>query len=170
MLSVIIETANDEEGLARTLASLVPASVEGVVRKVIVRDRGSTDRTRDVADHAGCAFVAGGGIEAVLQGVGDEWVLLLEPGARLCEGWTESAAEHAARTRSAARFSRARGSRAPFLSRRFWRPTALAQGLLIVTRQAVVRSHNADSAEAVARGLAMRTLRGGIWPASPKPD
>ena len=44
MLSVLIETRNDEEGLARTLASLIAAAVEGVVREVIVCDLGSTDQ------------------------------------------------------------------------------------------------------------------------------
>lgn len=60
MLSVVIQTHNDEDSLARTLASLVSASVEGVVREVIVCDGGSTDRTHLVADHTGCQFIAGG--------------------------------------------------------------------------------------------------------------
>jgi glycosyltransferase involved in cell wall biosynthesis len=59
MLSVVIETNNDEDALARTLASLVSAAVEGVVREVIVCDRGSTDRTHLVAEHAGCPFSPG---------------------------------------------------------------------------------------------------------------
>ena len=56
MLTVLIETRNDEEGLARTLASLVGGAVEGVVRDVIVCDRGSTDQTHRVAEHAGCHY------------------------------------------------------------------------------------------------------------------
>ncbi|TIU37731.1 MAG: glycosyl transferase family 2, partial [Mesorhizobium sp.] len=60
MLSVLIETRNDEEGLARTLASLVGGAVEGVVRDVIVCDQGSTDQTHRVAEHAGCHYVSGG--------------------------------------------------------------------------------------------------------------
>ncbi|MDP3898731.1 MAG: glycosyltransferase, partial [Mesorhizobium sp.] len=52
MLTVVIETRNEEEALARTLASLVGGSVEGVVREVMVHDRGSTDHTVLVADHA----------------------------------------------------------------------------------------------------------------------
>lgn len=167
MLSVIIETENDEEGLARTLVSLVGGSVEGVVRKVIVCDKGSTDRTREIADQAGCVLVAGS-LSAGLETIGDEWVLLLEPGARLAGGWTESVVEHVARLKSSARFSRAKGSRAPFLSRRFWHPHALAQGLLILTRQAIVLSKRASTAEGVARGLAVRTLQAEIWPAVPK--
>lgn len=167
MLSVLIETHNDEEGLARTLGSLVSGSVEGVVRKVIVCDKGSTDRTREIADHAGCVVTAGG-LSAGLEAISDEWVLLMEPGARFAGGWTESVVEHMARLKSAARFSRMKASRAPFLSRRFWRPHALAQGLLILRRQAVVLAKRAPTAEAVARGLAVRTLRAEIWPAAPQ--
>ncbi len=70
MLTVLIETRNDEEGLARTLASLVGAAVEGVVRDVIVCDRGSTDQTHYVAEHAGCHYVASGGDLAVLRASG----------------------------------------------------------------------------------------------------
>src|SRR5690606_12568208 len=54
------------------------------------------------------------------------------------------------------------------LSRRFWRPHALAQGLLILRRQAVVLSKRASTAEVLARGLAVSTLRGEHWPATPK--
>ena len=53
MISVLIETRNDEAELAHTLASLVPGAVEGVVREVIVCDRGSTDGTASVAEQAG---------------------------------------------------------------------------------------------------------------------
>ena len=64
MLSVLIETRNDEEGLSRTLASLIGGAVEGIVREVIVCDAGSTDQTHRVADHAGCQYVAKGGVPA----------------------------------------------------------------------------------------------------------
>lgn len=45
MLSVVILTDNSEEGLARTLASLVSAAAEGVIREVAVVDDGSVDGT-----------------------------------------------------------------------------------------------------------------------------
>ena len=57
-LSVLIETKENEDGLARTLSSLVGGAVEGVVREVIVCDRGSTDQTYCVAEHAGCIYLA----------------------------------------------------------------------------------------------------------------
>lgn len=168
MLSVLIETQNDEEGLARTLGSLVSAAVEGVVREVIVCDLGSTDGTHRVADHAGCQFVASGGIAAGIRQAKGDWLLLLEPGARLVGGWTEDVVEHTARLAMAARFSRSRGSRLPFLSRIFSGNRALADGLVITKRQAAALSHSAHDAEAIARGLATKRLDGEILPAEPK--
>ena len=68
MLSVVIPTENSEEGLARTLASLVPAAAEGIVREVVVVDAGSTDGTRVVADAAGCSLAEGsGGYRAAVE-------------------------------------------------------------------------------------------------------
>lgn len=168
MLSVLIETRDDEERLARTLASLVGGAVEGAVRDVIVCDLGSTDQTRKMAEHAGCGVVADGGIAAGIRQARGDWLLLLEPGARLAEGWIGEVAAHTAKSAMAARFSRARGSHAPFLSRAFLRPGALARGLVITRRQASVLSRGADGAEAIARGLAVKTLHAEIWPAPPR--
>ncbi|RUU01054.1 glycosyltransferase, partial [Mesorhizobium sp. M7A.T.Ca.TU.009.02.1.1] len=103
MLSVLIETRNDEEGLARTLASLVGGAVEGVVREVIVCDTGSTDQTHRVAEHAGCQYVTDGVAAGIRQAKGD-WLLLVEPGARLMEGWIDEVVAHTARQTMAARF------------------------------------------------------------------
>ncbi len=164
MLTVVIETRNDEEGLARTLASLISAAVEGVVRDVIVCDAGSTDQTHCVAEHAGCNYIAEGGVAAALREAKGEWLLMLEPGARLAEGWTESVLAHIAKMTMPARFSRARASRAPFLARVFSRPTALAEGMVISKQRAAALAKSAKSAEAIARGLATRRLDGEIFP------
>lgn len=167
MLSVLIETLNDEEGLARTLASLIGGAVEGVVRDVIVCDTGSTDQTHRVADHAGCHYVTGGVAAGIRQAKGD-WLLMLEPGARLAEGWIDDVAAHTARQTMPARFSRARASRTPFLSRVFSGNRALAEGLVISKRQAAALSKNARGAEAIARGLATKRLHAEIWVAPAK--
>ncbi|WP_184872240.1 glycosyltransferase [Mesorhizobium sangaii] len=166
MLSVLIETRNDEEGLARTLASLIGGAVEGVVRDVIVCDTGSTDQTHRVAEHAGCHYVIGGIAVGIRQAKGD-WLLLLEPGARLVDGWIDAVVAHTSRQTMAARFSRARGSRTPFLARVF-SGRALAEGLLISKHQAAAASKRAGSAEAIARGLATKRLDAEIWVAPPK--
>ena len=68
----------------------------------------------------------------------------------------------------AARFSRARGSRTPFLARVFSGNRALADALVISKRQAASLSKSAGSAEALARGLATKKLEAEIWVAPPK--
>jgi hypothetical protein len=166
MLTVLIETRNHEEALARSLAALVPAAVEGFVREVIVCDRGSTDHTHYVAEHAGCHFLAQGGIAAGIRQAKAEWLLLLEPGARPADGWTNEVAVHAARQTTPARFSRARAGRAPFLARVFSGRRPLAEGLLITRRQALALSGKGKDAEAIARGLAAKRLPAEIFVAS----
>lgn len=93
MISVVIPTFNSEEGLARTLSSLVPAAAEGVVREVVVVDGGSRDGTTRVADAAGCVVVDGQGVwgERVAAGVSAmrraPWVLVLPPHIDLDATW-----------------------------------------------------------------------------------
>jgi glycosyltransferase involved in cell wall biosynthesis len=166
MLTVLIETRNHEEALARSLGALVPAAVEGFVREVIVCDRGSTDHTQYVAEHAGCHFLANGGIAAGIRQAKGEWLLLLEPGARLADGWTEEVAVHAAHQTSSARFSRVRSDRAPFLMRIFSARRPLAQGLLITKRQALALASAGRDAEGIARGLAAKRLPAEIFVAA----
>lgn len=170
MLSVLIETRNDEEALARTLASLIGGAVEGVVREVIVCDTGSTDQTHRVAEHAGCQYVASGGVVAGIRQAKGDWLLLLEPGARLVEGWIDEVVAHTARQTMPARFSRARGSRVPFLARVFSGNRALADGLVIGKQQAAAAAKSAGSAEAIARGRATKRLDAEIWVAPPKQE
>jgi hypothetical protein len=165
MLSVLIETRNDEEGLARTLASLIAAAVEGVVREVIVCDLGSTDQTRYVAEHAGCHFLADGGIAAGIIAAKGDWLLIIEPGARLVEGWTEPVVTHVNRSTMPARFSRPRDERPAFLARVFSANRALVEGLVITKRQAFGLAKSAGNAEALARGLAVKQLSAEISPA-----
>lgn len=168
MLSAVIDTENDEEGLACTLASLIGGAVEGVLRDVLVRDQGSTDQTHKVADHAGCVWLEGADLAAAIHRAKGEWLLFLQPGARLLDGWVDDAAAHMAKAAMSARFSRSRAERTPFLSRVFVRPDALAQGLLIPKARALTLAKSAADAEALARGLAMKTLQAEIVPASRK--
>jgi glycosyltransferase involved in cell wall biosynthesis len=165
MLSVLIETHDDEEGLARTLASLIGGAVEGMVRDVIVCDHGSTDQTHKVAEHAGCIWLVETDLAAAIHRAKGDWLLFIQPGARLLDGWIEDAAAHMAKATLPARFSPARASRAPFFSRVFTRPGALAQGLLIQKARALALSKSAADAEAIARGLAVTTLEAEIVPA-----
>ncbi|MFZ1773105.1 MAG: glycosyltransferase [Rhizobiaceae bacterium] len=163
MLSVIIETRDCEEALARTLASLVGAVVEGAVRDVIIVDLGSTDSTLKVAEHAGCALSAS--LSEALAQAKCDWLILIEPGARLSDGWTDSAIAHAARHAQPAHFTRTRASRPGLFSRVF--NTALASGFLMSKKQALTRLRQNSHAEDLARGLSSKTLDGEIA-AAPK--
>lgn len=77
-----------------TLAALVSGAAAGVVRDVVLADGGSTDETEAIADAAGCIFLKGqrdlgarlrAGAQAASRG---EWILFLDPGGMLEEGWT----------------------------------------------------------------------------------
>lgn len=109
MLSVVIPTQNSEEGLARTLASLVPAAAEGIVREVVVADAGSSDGTRIVADAAGCSLVDSGSgwLGRVTAGVHmarrAPWFLILAPNVHLESDWFREAATFVDRSERAGR-------------------------------------------------------------------
>ncbi|MCP1198262.1 glycosyltransferase [Notoacmeibacter sp. MSK16QG-6] len=165
MLTVILETHNDEEALARTLASLVSAAVDGTVREVIVCDTGSTDHTRKVAEMTGCIFLAGGDTLAAIRRAKAEWLLLLEPGSRPTGFWREGLGEHMAASTKAARFRLSKASRPPFL-RRLRRNGALYYGLLITKRQALALCKPHRSLESVGTGLATRPLDVELHPAT----
>jgi glycosyltransferase involved in cell wall biosynthesis len=166
MVSVIIETRNDEEALARTLAGLVSGAVEGLVRDVIILDHGSSDHTREIADAAGCVFLADRPFaDAVRQARGD-WLLLLEPGSRLLDGWPEAVRDHIELLPGPARFTRSAIHRPRFLTRVFGGNDPLSDGLLISKRQATALLNDGRSGVALPRGLATRKLKAEIVPAS----
>lgn len=93
MITAVIATLNDERRLGLTLAALVPAAVEGLVRELIVADGGSSDATLEIADDAGAAMVADGLAEACHRAK-EPWLLVLDPGARLTPGWEAVAHAH----------------------------------------------------------------------------
>lgn len=159
MLSVLIQTRSDEERLARTLACLVGAAVEGVVREVIVCDLGSSDQTRYVAEHAGCNLATD--LASAIRQARCEWLLLLAPGARLAEGWTEAVATHVSRSTAPARFSWSRAGFTGLLTGLFARRSALSTGLLI-TRQQAQGLASKGNAEAIARAVKATRLKAEI--------
>ncbi|MBO0345937.1 glycosyltransferase [Roseibium sp. CAU 1637] len=116
MISVIIPTLNCDADLAHTLAVLVPAAADGVVREVVVVDGGSTDHTGQVADAAGCVWVVSPGprssrIEAgVAASSRGEWLLFLSADTVLEPGWhheVQTFIERAERAGSAERIAAA---------------------------------------------------------------
>ncbi len=99
MISVVIATQNDAQTLGQTLASLVPAAVDGLVREVILADAGSTDDTLAIAEDAGARVTpCTGSLEArLLQGcmaARSDWLLILEASAPAQRGWQGAAGHH----------------------------------------------------------------------------
>jgi len=95
MISVVLATLNDQRRLGETLAVLVPAFVDGLIRQVIVADAGSTDATLEIADDAG-ATIVNGDLRAGMPAAKEPWLLLLDPGARLGAGWDDVLRAHIA--------------------------------------------------------------------------
>lgn len=99
MISVVIAASNEERALARSLAALVPAAVEGLVQEVIVVDLGSADGTATVADAAGCRLMtgdaerAGESLRRAAASAKGRWLLFLRPGTVLESAWTRQAGD-----------------------------------------------------------------------------
>jgi len=94
MLSVIIATEGVEQPTVATLAALVPGAAAGVVREVLLVDRGDNGVIERVADVAGCRFLRFEGTRAAALAAGAKqarapWLMFLRPGAVLDAGWIE---------------------------------------------------------------------------------
>jgi len=92
MLSAIVAAHDSERMLVRTLAALVPGATSGVLREVIVADDESSDATEEVADIAGCRFLASGEplgkrLKAAAATARSPWLLFLRAGAVPGENW-----------------------------------------------------------------------------------
>jgi len=99
MISVVIATHNDEPVIGQTLAALVHAAVDGLVREVILADAGSTDDTLDVADDAGCHVVQAQGlpeqrIAEACRTARAGWLLILEQPLPPPSAWQKAAMAH----------------------------------------------------------------------------
>jgi rSAM/selenodomain-associated transferase 2 len=97
MISVVIPTLNSEAGLAATMTALVPATVDGLVREVVIVDGGSTDRTLRIADEAGARVVRSNPGRGTQLRTGASqtrfgWLLFLHSDTVLQPGWEREAA------------------------------------------------------------------------------
>jgi rSAM/selenodomain-associated transferase 2 len=96
MISVVIPALNSQAGLPATLAALVSAAVDGLVREVIIVDGGSTDATAAIAESSGARFIVsarGRGCQLALgaQAARFPWLLFLHADTRLAAGWERDA-------------------------------------------------------------------------------
>jgi glycosyltransferase involved in cell wall biosynthesis len=95
MLSAIITTHESERTLVPTLAALVPGATSGLLGEVIVADAGSRDATAEVADIAGCRFMAsseplGARLKAAAISTRTPWLMFLRAGIVPEPGWVEA--------------------------------------------------------------------------------
>jgi rSAM/selenodomain-associated transferase 2 len=96
MISVVIPALNSEAGLPATLASLVSAAVDGLVREVIVVDGGSNDATAAIAEDSGARLILSAPGRGLQLAMGAKqarfpWLLFLHADTRLAEGWERDA-------------------------------------------------------------------------------
>ena len=165
MLTVIMECRDQESELAQTLSGLVSAAVEGLVSDVVVLDHGSRDGSSRVADAAGCRFHGHWDIKDIVRSARGEWLLLVEPGARLQAGWIEEVAEYVALNKKPARFSPARHYRRPFFRRIGRSLPPLEHGLLLAKGQAVALAKSGMDLPAFTKGQKPSRLASEMIPA-----
>jgi hypothetical protein len=98
MISVVIPTEGIEQPVVATLAALVPGAAAGIIQRVVLVDRASSDTIERVADIAGCDFLKFEGSRAAALAAGAKqsrspWLLFLLPGAVLDAGWIDETAQ-----------------------------------------------------------------------------
>lgn len=165
MITVLVEAdAASTERLARTLAALVPAVVEGVVLDAVILNVDGSDEVEEVAKAAGATCLEAGDIGAAIDEARGDWLMCLEPGARPEGEWFEAvSSDLSGRDHSSPMPARFRPSRADGLFGLFRRPRALRCGLVIHKRQAAAA--RAGTLEALANGRAARRLKARLVPA-----
>jgi hypothetical protein len=94
-----------------------------------------------------------------------EWLLLVEPGARLQQGWIDEVLEYIALNRRPARFSLARHYRRPLLRRIVTRTPPLEMGLLLTKREALEAVRSGSDLAMLVTGLKAVTLSSELIPA-----
>lgn len=97
MLSAVIAAQAEPSRLAGTLASIVPAIPQGVVRDGWIIDIAGNSEIGTIADMAGCEHRTGK-IDEVLPVVArncvSDWLLLIDSGVILEEGWWRETAKY----------------------------------------------------------------------------
>jgi glycosyltransferase involved in cell wall biosynthesis len=154
VFSIILATSDSERALLPTLAALVPGATAGIVREVIVADAGSRDGTREIADFAGCEFVATSGslgvrLSAAAQSARGDWLMFLQPGAVPGPTWIDETIAFAERTGRETRGAvfAAHGGVLARLRERLQLPRA-TQGLIIRrTAYHTLGGHRAEAAD-----------------------
>lgn len=146
------------DAVARTLGSLVPAAVEGVLRDVTIAALNGMDSLERIADHAGCGLIQAAQLETAiinaLRGARDSSVLLIRAGRAPETGFPEEIAEFLG---DGGKEALLRERPQTFLTRLF--PGLAPPAALIAPRDRLVEIAAADFARMAARLGRATTLR-----------
>ncbi|NJR13794.1 MAG: hypothetical protein HC779_05930 [Phyllobacteriaceae bacterium] len=106
MITAIIDAGTDEKALVRTLKGLIAATVEGLMREVVLLAHGDNAAALRMADQSGSACVPPEAFGGAVAAARCDWLLLLEAGVLFEPGWMEHVATHVQASRQPVRFSR----------------------------------------------------------------
>lgn len=98
-ISIVIPTLNAADVLPATLASLMPALLNGLVQELIITDGGSTDQTLEIAEEVGARVVSGpagrgGQLRRGVEEATAPWILVLHADTHLSGDWTRALSQH----------------------------------------------------------------------------
>jgi glycosyltransferase involved in cell wall biosynthesis len=166
MLSAIISTRESERSLVPTLNALFPGVMTGLLAEVIVADGGSRDATQEVADIAGCLFLAseaplGERLNAAAAASKSRWLLFLTAGSVPDSAWVDAVQSFTAASAGDAAIFRAPGGGPLAALRRVVLGPGPEHGLLIARRTYdAIGGHGAgDNADtALLRKLGRRRI------------
>jgi hypothetical protein len=99
LITVIIPTLNAEAHLVRTLSSLVPGVVQGLIKDVIIVDGGSEDSTLEIAESTGCQIIAANCEQGLQLWQGckaarGDWLMILHSDSDLSPNWMDEVRAH----------------------------------------------------------------------------
>lgn len=103
MINAVVMSLSSVEGLARTLADMVPGAVEGVVKRVAVAaPLDAPESVFEVTDDAGAEFKRlpggyGARASAAVAASDSDWLMVVDGGVRLQPDWHLAVADHIGR-------------------------------------------------------------------------
>jgi hypothetical protein len=167
MITAFIIANDDAKALTRTLNALIGATVEGLVREVVLlADTGNVTAAK-LADHAGCGLAKTTQFEPMVQSAKGDWLMILESGAFPEQGWTEALENHIQSRGGAARFTRSPLAKQSLKQRLLQRETPLALGLFIQKNVALRLGSSAlSTAQTLANAAKPKPLAAQLRPAS----
>jgi hypothetical protein len=167
MITAFILANNDAKAITRTLNALIGATVEGLVRELILVADINNETAAKIADYAGCGLVADSEFADAMKQAKGDWLLVLESGALPELGWAEAVSNHIQLENGAARFGRSPLAPRKLLQRLFQPEQPLALGLLIEKRVALSLGQTAlRSPQQLAKAVKLKPLPAALRPAS----